>query len=40
MKMFSDGSAIWREWRMTGLLRGSIEECAGSRSTGRSREVD
>ena len=20
MKAFSDGSAIWREWRMTGLL--------------------
>ena len=23
-KVFSDGSAMWREWRMTGLLRGSI----------------
>ena len=22
--MFSDGSAIWREWRMTRLLRGSM----------------
>ena len=23
MKVFSDGSAMWREWRMTILLRGS-----------------
>ena len=23
MKLFSDGSAMWREWRMTGLLRES-----------------
>ena len=22
MKVFSDGSAMWREWRMTGLLKG------------------
>ena len=24
MKVFSDGLAIWREWRKTGLLRGSM----------------
>ena len=24
MKVFSDGSTMWREWRMTGLLRGSM----------------
>ena len=24
MKVFSDGSAMWRQWRMEGLLRGSI----------------
>ena len=35
MKGFSEGSAIWREWRMTGSLRGSMWECAGSRSVGR-----
>ena len=23
-EVFSDGSAMWREWRMTGLLRGSM----------------
>ena len=22
MKVFSNGSAMWREWKMTGLLRG------------------
>ena len=31
MKVFSDGF----EWRMTGLLRGSVEECVGSRTVGR-----
>ena len=25
VKVFSDGSAMWREWRMTGLLRGSMQ---------------
>ena len=24
MKVFSDGLAMWREYRMTGLLRGSM----------------
>ena len=24
MKVFSNGSAMWRGWRMTGLLRGSM----------------
>ena len=24
MKVFSDGLAMWREWRMIGLLRGSM----------------
>ena len=34
--VFSDGSAMWIEWRMAGLLRGSThEECAGSHSVGR-----
>ena len=33
IKVFSDGSAIWREWRMTGSW-----ECAGSHSVGRLRK--
>ena len=37
MKVFSDGSAMRREWRMTGLLRGSIWGCAGSSSLGYGR---
>ena len=32
MKMLSDGSAMWREWRLTGSPRGSMWRCAGSRS--------
>ena len=24
-KVSSDGSAMWRDWRMTGLLRGSMQ---------------
>ena len=24
MKVFSDGSAMWREWRMIGMLRRSM----------------
>ena len=31
MKVFSDGTPMWKERRMTGLLRG----CTGSRSVGR-----
>ena len=35
MKVFSYGSAMWREWRTIGLLRGIyVCECAGSRSEG------
>ena len=34
MKVFFNGSAIGREWRMIGLLG----ECAGSRSVGRPRK--
>ena len=30
------GSAMWREWRMIGLLRIYVGEYAGSRSVGRS----
>ena len=37
-KVFSDGSVIWREWKITGLLRVSVWECAGSRSVGRARK--
>ena len=25
MKVFSNGSAMWREWRMTGLLKRSMK---------------
>ena len=37
MKVFFDGSAMWREWRKTGLLRGSmyIGEWGGNCSLGR-----
>ena len=36
MKVFSDGSAMWKEWGMTGLLRWSyVGEWAGSCSVGR-----
>ena len=35
MKVFSDGSAMGREWRMTGLLSG---ECAGSPSVCKPRK--
>ena len=38
MKVFSDGSATWREWRTTGLLIVYVGECAGSRSVGRPRK--
>ena len=31
-------SAMWKEWRMTGSLRGSMWKCAGSRSVGRPRK--
>ena len=31
MKVFSNGSAMWREWRMIGLLG----VCAGGHSVGR-----
>ena len=35
MKVFSDGSAMQREWRMARLLRGVyVRECAGSCSVG------
>ena len=27
MKVFYSGSAMWREWRMTGLLRQTMQEC-------------
>ena len=36
--MFSDGLVMYREWRITGLLRGSIWECAGSYSVGKPRK--
>ena len=36
MKVFFDGLAMWREWRMTGLLRGS--RSPGSRPVGRMRK--
>ena len=26
MKVFSDGSAMWKGWRTTGLIRGSINK--------------
>ena len=29
IKVFSDGSATWREWRMTELLREYVRESAG-----------
>ena len=35
MKMFSEGSAIWRGWRMSGLMRVYVGECAGSHSVGK-----
>ena len=35
--MFSGGLAMCREWRVIGLLRRSMEECAGSHSVGRPR---
>ena len=39
MKVFSNGLAMWRGLRMTGLLRGVyIGECAGSYSVGRLRK--
>ena len=28
MEVFFDGLAMWREWRMTGLLRGSMKNGA------------
>ena len=31
IKVFSGGSALWKEWRMIGLLK----ECVGSHSLGR-----
>ena len=42
MKMFSYSSDMWKEWGMTGLLRGSMQECAGSCSVGirRKRWID
>ena len=42
MKAFSDGSAILRGWRMTGLLRGSMLESALVVSVGRlwKRRID
>ena len=39
MKVFSDGSAMWREWRTTGFSkRVYLGECVGSRSVGRPRK--
>ena len=39
MKLFSDGSAIWKEWRMIGLLKGYVwGKCMGSRLVGRPRK--
>ena len=38
MKVFSDGSAMRREWRVTGSLRDSMWERAGSRLVGRPRK--
>ena len=42
MKVFSGGSAMWREWRMIRLLKGSVGVCAGSRPVGgpRMRWID
>ena len=37
-KVFSGGSAMLREWRMTRLLRGSMWDCVGSSSLGRPRK--
>ena len=34
-KLFSDGSAMWIEWRMIGLLSVYVGQCGGSRSLGR-----
>ena len=41
MKEFSDGSAMWRKWRRTGMLRGSIYvgECVSSHPVGRPRKM-
>ena len=30
MKVFSGGSAIWKGWKMIGLLKEYVGECAGS----------
>ena len=40
LKMFYNGSAMWRKLRMTGSLKGSIDvgECAGSSSVSRPRK--
>ena len=35
MKVFCDGLAMWKEWRMIGLLRAYVGECAGSHSAVR-----
>ena len=35
MKVFSSGSAMWREWKMIGLLIVYIRECVGNHSVRR-----